>query len=79
MDLKTYLSSLAVPEREGFAQECGTTRGHLQNVMYGHRPCSPELAVAIEKKSAGKVTRRDLRTDWAAIWPELERRKEARA
>lgn len=71
MDLKTYLLGLGVPEREGFAERCGTTRGHLQNVMYGHRPCSPELAVAIERESNKAVTRRDLRNDWRAIWPEL--------
>jgi DNA-binding transcriptional regulator YdaS (Cro superfamily) len=35
-------------------------------------------AVTIEKLTGGAVTRRDLRTDWRDIWPELERR-DARA
>lgn len=72
MDLKTYLLNLDVPERDGFAVRCGTTRGHLQNVMNGHRPCAPGLAVAIERESKKKVTRQELRPDdWQAIWPEL--------
>lgn len=75
MDLKTYLSPLDAEARERFASRCNTTRGHLQNVMYGVRSCAPELAVLIEVNTDGAVTRRDLRPDdWLAIWPELERR-----
>lgn len=71
MDLKTYLLGLTIPEREKFARRCHTTRGHLQNVMYGLRPCDPKLAVSVEKESGGAVKRSDLRDDWKAIWPEL--------
>lgn len=71
MDLKAFLSPLSADAREEFAAKCGTSRGHLQNVMYGIRPCAPELAVLIEKHSACAVTRKDLRDDWQAIWPEL--------
>lgn len=71
MDLKSFLSPLSADAREEFATKCGTSKGHLQNVMYGVRPCAPELAVLIEKHSGGEVTRPDLRTDWEAIWPEL--------
>lgn len=72
MDLKTYLAPMSADQREEFASRCGTSRGHLQNVMYGVRPCAPELAVQIEKHSGGEVTRKDLRPDdWEAIWPEL--------
>ena len=71
MDLKTYLSTMTPAEREGFAQRCGTTRGHLQNVAYG-KTCAPALATALEIQSGGKVTRKDMRPDdWKAIWPEL--------
>lgn len=71
MDLKTYLSPMTTEAREAFATRCGTTRGHIQNVMYG-KTCAPALAVAIERESAGAVTRKELRDDWLAIWPELE-------
>lgn len=46
---------------------------------YADRKPSPEYCVAIEKATEGVVTRRDLRPDdWAAIWPELDRRTTAR-
>lgn len=80
MDLKSFLSPLDAEARERFASRCNTTKGHLQNVMYGVRPCAPELAVLIERNSEGAVTRRDLRPDdWQAIWPELERRNQPRS
>jgi DNA-binding transcriptional regulator YdaS (Cro superfamily) len=71
MELKTYLTPMTPDEREVLAGKCGTTRGHLQNVMYGQRACAPELAVSIEQQTEGKVTRQELRSDWKAIWPEL--------
>ncbi len=44
----------------------------MQNVAYGYRPCSPEMAVLIEQRTNGVVTRKELRPDdWQAIWPEL--------
>lgn len=72
MDLKNYLSAMAGPEREAFAKRCDTSRGHLQNVMYGVRECATDLAVLIERQSDGAVRRWDLRpTDWHRHWPEL--------
>lgn len=66
-----YLRSLPYGGRREFAARCGTTVGRLNNVAYG-APCGPRLAAAIERESAGKVTRRDMRPhDWAEIWPEL--------
>lgn len=55
MDLKTYLFALPMPQRIQFAEGCGTTYGHLRNVAYGLKPCSPELAMRVEEESAGKV------------------------
>lgn len=73
MELKTYFSALTVAEREEFAANCKSTRGHLQNVAYGYRVASAELAVAIEQRSHGKVTRREMFPGtFASIWPELE-------
>jgi DNA-binding transcriptional regulator YdaS (Cro superfamily) len=46
---------------------------------YADRKPSPEYCVAIERATEGKVSRRDLRPDdWAAIWPELDRRSQVR-
>lgn len=72
MNLRIFYSRLTIPERDAFAARCESTRGVLQNIMYGVRPCNPELAVLIERESAGQVTRRELRpSDWHRIWPEL--------
>lgn len=72
MDLKTFLSPMAAQARDEFAVRCGTTRGHLQNVMYGIKSCATDLAVAIERESGHKVNRWDLRpSDWHKHWPEL--------
>ena len=55
MDLKTYLTPMAKDDREAFAKRCNTSLGHIQNVMYGLRACTTELAVAMEGGSAGNV------------------------
>lgn len=55
MDLKTYLFSLSVEDRDVFARKCGTSRRHLQHIAYGYRTAPPELAVAIERESKGSV------------------------
>lgn len=71
MDLKTYISPMPMEKRDEFAQRCLTTKGHLQNVMYGMKPCGTALAVLIERESGHEVTRQELRDDWANHWPEL--------
>lgn len=72
MTLKQHLSTLTPDGREQFATDCHTTLGHLRNVMYGYRPCSAELAAAIERVSHGAVKRPSMRPDdWQDIWPEL--------
>lgn len=72
MDLKTYLTPKSAEERDAFASLCSTTRGHLQNVMYGVRPCATDLAVHIERESHLAVRRWELRPeDWYKHWPEL--------
>jgi DNA-binding transcriptional regulator YdaS (Cro superfamily) len=78
MDLKTYFFSLDAEGRDAFASKCGTTRGHMQNVAYGYREPSTELAVAIERESVGSVRRQDLFPDsFTAKWPELAEAKAA--
>lgn len=72
MDLKSYLSPKSTAERDEFARRCETTRGHLQNVMYGLKSCATDLAVAIERESEQQVRRWELRpADWHRHWPEL--------
>ena len=72
MELINYLKTLPFPDRDALAKKSETSVGHLQNVAYGYRPCSPEMAVLLERNTGNAVTRRDLRPDdWQAIWPEL--------
>jgi len=71
-ELKRYLRDLAdEEERKAFAVRCGTSLGHMRNVIYG-KPCSPELAAAIDVESGATVRRWHMRpADWHRIWPEL--------
>ncbi len=79
MDLKTYLKELASDEaREQFAKNCGTSAGHMRNCIYDpKKELAPATCVLVERHSGGAVTRRELRTDWQAIWPELAIKAEA--
>lgn len=72
MDLKTYFFDLTPDARDAFSARCETSTGHLQNIAYGYRLASTELAVAIERESGGKVTRIEMFPDtyWKK-WPEL--------
>ena len=72
MELKAYLSPMTPDQRDDFAKRCESTKGHLQNVMYGIKSCATDLAVHIEKQSNGSVRRWELRRqDWHKHWPEL--------
>jgi DNA-binding transcriptional regulator YdaS (Cro superfamily) len=71
MELKAFIKTLPVSDRDGFAARCGTTIGHIQNVMYGLKSCATDLAVSIERESGNAVTRKELRADWTNHWPEL--------
>ena len=72
MDFKPFFFGLPPSKREEFALKCETTVGHLQNIAYGYRPASAELAVLIERNSKKQVTRVDLFPDrFKRIWPEL--------
>ncbi len=72
MNLKDHLASLDADKEANLAAASGATVGHLRNVASGFRAASPVLASAIERATAGAVTRRDLRPDdWHLIWPEL--------
>lgn len=65
MDLKTHLNSLNRRGKEQFALRLGTSVGFLAQIAYGHRRCSPDLAIAIERETGGAVTVADLRPEFA--------------
>lgn len=79
MSLKPYLLSMSMPEREDFARRCGTSYGHLRNVAYGHKPCSAELAINIDRESGGRVTCEELCqvADWAYVRGSRREQQEA--
>lgn len=69
MDLKTYLASLRMVDRQDFASRCGSTAAHIRNISYGYKPCGESLAIAIERESGGQVRCESLRpdVDWAYL------------
>lgn len=69
MDLKSFLLSMSVAERDAFAKRCGTSRGHITNIAYGGKPCGEKLAIAIDRESLGAVPCESLRpdVDWAYL------------
>jgi DNA-binding transcriptional regulator YdaS (Cro superfamily) len=69
MELKTYLSTLTLKQRDHLADRCGTSAGHLRNISYGYRSCGESLAIALERESGGAVTCEELRpdVDWSVL------------
>lgn len=67
-----YLNSLPQAERQPFAVNCGTTEGYMRKAASVGDVLNATVCTAIERITAGQVTRRDLRpNDWQKIWPEL--------
>ena len=61
------------------AAALGISPSYLSQLAAADANVSPARCVEIERATDGKVTRRDLRPDdWAAIWPELDRRNTPR-
>lgn len=69
MKLLDYLHTMTPEKREGFAMLCGVSMGHLNNVAYGYKTVGAEIAIAIERESAGAVTVEEMRPDmdWAVV------------
>lgn len=71
MRLHDYITSLAIEDRDPFAKRCGTSLGFLKLIAYGRKPCSPELAVAIDRESRGVVCFEQLcpapKMDWTYL------------
>lgn len=67
--LKGYLRRIPQDLRVDFARRCGCSLSHLKFVAYGAKQLSAELAIAIERESAGQVRVETLRPDitWHVI------------
>ncbi|WP_018610201.1 transcriptional regulator [Uliginosibacterium gangwonense] len=70
MKLQSYLSSHGWTQGK-LARRLGVTQGAVSQWLKGVRPIPIERCVEIEQATGGVVTRQELRTDWALIWPEL--------
>lgn len=69
MKIEEYLLEHGITQ-EAFAADVEVTQGAVSQWIAGMPP-SPKKCVFIEKVTNSKVTRKDLRSDWAAHWPEL--------
>lgn len=63
MELKDYMKSLTVEEREAFAAEAGTSVGYINLLSCGARKASHGLARKLETASKYQVTKEELRPD----------------
>lgn len=64
--LLDYLKSLDDVKRAAFAKKCETSVQYLFQIGWGNRTPKVELAVSIERESAGEVRCEDLlpKVDW---------------
>lgn len=58
-------------ERRRLAAKAGISEVYLYQCLSGFRKMNPADAVRVERVTGGKLTRKQLRTDWADIWPDL--------
>lgn len=66
------LACEASGSQAALARRLGVTPAAVAQWLKGLRPVPPKQCVTIERATAGRVTRRDLRPDdWHLIWPEL--------
>ncbi|MBD9419840.1 helix-turn-helix domain-containing protein [Achromobacter sp. ACM04] len=71
MNLRTYLSARRGHQAD-LARSIGAHESDISRWANGSRPVPPVRCIAIERATAGAVTRRDLRPhDWQSIWPDL--------
>jgi DNA-binding transcriptional regulator YdaS (Cro superfamily) len=78
MKLRDYLSA----ERGSSARlaaQLEVSPSFLSQMAAGDAAISPARCVLIEKYTEGAVTRRDLRSDWMDIWPEIRSVSKSRA
>lgn len=71
MRLDQYLEKHEISQTD-FAASLGVSPGLVYQWLSKRRPVSSSKCVLIEQRTFGEVTRRELREDWRAIWPELD-------
>lgn len=81
MHLRDYISTLERGGAADLARRLKISPSFLSQLASGDSAISPARCVEIERETNGVVSRKDLRDDWIAIWPELDdtgerRRKE---
>jgi DNA-binding transcriptional regulator YdaS (Cro superfamily) len=72
-------SKFSIEDRRRLAAKAGVSEVYLYQCLTGFRDMKPADAVQVEIKTASEITRRDLRRDWAEIWPELIPARRSRA
>ena len=58
------------------AKELNVTAGFINQITNGSRPIPARFGIAIERATQGKVTRKDMFSNWVEIWPELADKKD---
>jgi DNA-binding transcriptional regulator YdaS (Cro superfamily) len=69
MNLKDYFN-LKRGNAKRLAEKLEVSLSYLSQLASG-APVSPEMCVRIEQLTGGQVTRKCLKENWEAIWPEL--------
>lgn len=67
--LRSFFMPLDIAAREDFAERCGTTVGHLKNIICGTAPAGEKLVISIDRESHGLVPVEHMRpdVDWAHL------------
>lgn len=71
MKLSIYLKKRGPGAAAELARRLGVSRVSISQWAGGVRPIPAYQCVAIEAATAGDVTRKDMRKDWRALWPEI--------
>ena len=61
-----------VGSQASLARAISVAPAYVHQWIKGIRPVPANRCVAIEKATKGAVSRKDLRSDWKMIWPELD-------
>jgi DNA-binding transcriptional regulator YdaS (Cro superfamily) len=70
MKLSTYIKAQR-GNAKALAERLDVHKTIVSQIASNSEGTSPARCVAIEKATDGAVTRKDLRSDWREIWPEL--------
>lgn len=75
LDGKTMKLDKFLKQKHGrqawLAKELNVTAGFINQITNGSRPIPARFGIAIERATKGEVTRKDMFSNWAEIWPEL--------